>query len=344
MQQLPRSRGTATIALLPSHVASPTEFSIATSSKKVIIAALIGNSLIAVTKFIAAFMTGSSAMVSEGIHSVVDTGNQMLLLVGLRRAAKPADQRFPFGHGKEIYFWSFVVAIMIFGVGAGISIYEGISHLLHPVVITNPTINYVVLVLAMIFEGAAWYIAFAEFNKTKGDWGYVAAIQRGKDPTLFVVLFEDSAALLGLLVALLGVGLSQYTGQVYYDGIASIVIGVILGLTAAWLAYETQGLLIGESANAQVVSGIRELVRSFDEVQHVNEVLTMHMGPEFILLNVSVKFSDTATAVEMENAVAAMEHRIKADFPEVKRIFVEAAARRPSDLPGNAALAAATPD
>jgi len=299
----------------------------ASGSKKVIYAALVGNALIAVTKFIAASITGSSAMLSEGIHSVVDTGNQVLLLYGMRRAQLPADRRFPFGHGKEIYFWSFVVAILIFAVGSGISIYEGVRHILHPEPISNPLINYLVLGLAMIFEGAAWYFAFVEFRRVKGNWGYVEAVQRGKDPTLFVVLFEDSAAMLGLLVAAAGIGLAQLTGVPQFDGIASVVIGLILGATAIWLAYETKGLLIGESAGVRVVDGIRALVIARPEVDHLNEVLTMHMGPEFILLNLSVKFRDEFTAPDIEAAVRSMEKQIKGSYPEVKRIFIEAEAR-----------------
>ncbi len=304
----------------------------AAGSKKVIFAALIGNGLIAITKFIAASITGSSAMLSEGIHSVVDTGNQVLLLYGLKRARQPPDKRFPFGHGKEIYFWSFVVAILIFAVGSGISIYEGIHHVLHPVEITNPMINYVVLGLAMVFEGVAWSFAFIEFKKTKGQWGYFEAVRRGKDPTLFVVLFEDSAAMAGLIIAFAGVWLTQVTGIPYFDGIASILIGIILGGTAAWLAYETKGLLIGEAANDRVVNGIRELVMACDEIDHVNDVLTMHMGPEYILLNLAVKFKDERRANELEEVVKELERDIKAAFPMVKRIFVEAEQRR---LPKN---------
>lgn len=298
------------------------------SSKKVIYAALAGNSLIAVTKFFAAFMTGSSAMFSEGIHSLVDTGNQGLLLYGMRRAKLPPDSRFPFGHGKEIYFWSFVVAIMIFAVGAGVSIYEGIAHIINPSEIKNPMVNYIVLGLAIVFEGAAWAFAFKEFRKSKGQWGYIEAVQRGKDPTLFVVLFEDSAAMLGLVAALLGVWLSQATGIAEFDGIASVIIGLILGSTALWLAIETKGLLIGESANQKVVEGIRAIVQSFPEVNHVNEVLTMHMGPDFILLNLSVDFPDDLPASDMEIIIAKLDRQIKQAFPDVKRIFIEAEARR----------------
>ena len=297
------------------------------SSKKVIYAALVGNFLIALTKFMAFFVTKSSAMLSEGVHSVVDTSNQVLLLYGLRRAKKPADAQFPFGHGKEVYFWGIIVAIMIFTVGAGVSIYKGIHHLLHPVAIQNPTINYVVLAFALLFEGAAWYFALTEFTKAKGKWGYFEAVQRGKDPSIFVVLFEDSAAMLGILVAFLGIFLSQITGNPYYDGIASVVIGLILAGTAAWLAYETKGLLIGESADPGIVKGIKNIASAYSKIKHVNEVLTLHMGPDFILLNLSVDFADSLSAGDIEDTIARLDRQIKQAYPKIKRVFVEAEAR-----------------
>lgn len=298
------------------------------SNKKVIYAALVGNGLIAITKFIAGAMTNSSAMLSEAIHSVVDTGNQVLLLYGLKKAAKPADERFPFGHGKEIYFWSFIVAMLIFAVGAAVSIYKGVLHVIHPEPINSPMINYIVLILAMLFEGAAWYFAFKEFSKAKGKWGYYEAVRRGKDPTMFVVLFEDSAAMIGLIVAFLGVLLSTTTGIHQFDGIASIMIGLVLAGTAAWLAYETKSLLIGESANKHVIEGIRKIVREQPDVEKVNEVLTMHMGPEFILLNVSVEFRDDATTDRLESRIAKITTQIKQAYPFVKRVFIEAEAFR----------------
>lgn len=298
------------------------------SSKKVIYAALVGNGLIAVTKFIAATITGSSAMFSEGIHSVVDTGNQVLLLHGLRKAKKPADKRFPFGHGKEVYFWSFAVAILIFAVGSGVSLYEGIIHTIHPEPIRNPMVNYIVLGLALFFEGMAWYFAFREFTKTKGKRGYIEAVQKGKDPTMFVVLFEDSAAMLGIVVAFFGVLLSDLTGILHFDGIASIIIGLILGGTAIWLAYETKGLLIGESADNKVVEGIKEIIKCYDGVDHVNEVLTMHMGPNYILVNVSIDFRDDIPAGDLEIMISRLDQHIKHTFTNVKRVFIEAESRR----------------
>lgn len=293
------------------------------SSKKVIFAAMIGNGLIAITKFIAASITGSSAMLSEGVHSVVDTGNQVLLLYGLKQAKKPADTHYPFGHGKEIYFWSFVVAILIFALGAGISIYEGIRHLAHPNPLADPQINYIVLGLSMLFEGVAWFLAFKEFSRRKGKLSYLAAVSQGKDPSLFVVLFEDSAAMLGLFVAFLGIWLSQVTGIAAFDGAASIVIGLILAGTAIWLAYETKGLLIGESADTEVVEGIRSLAQSRTEILRVNEILTMHIGPEYILVNMSVEFLDAQRTTKIETSVANLENEIKERFPRVKRIFIE---------------------
>jgi cation diffusion facilitator family transporter len=293
-------------------------------SKKVIYAALIGNGLIAISKFVGSAMTGSSAMMSEGIHSVVDTGNQLLLLLGLRRAKKPADKNFPFGHGKEIYFWSFVVAIMIFAVGSGISIYEGIHGLMDPHPVSRPMINYIILSLAICFEGGAWYFAWKEFKKIKGDRGFLKEVRYSKDPTTFVVLFEDTAALLGLVVAMVGIWLGQVTGILIFDGIASILIGVILGLTATWLAYETKGLLIGESTEPQIVQGITDMAKSYEEITVVNETLTMHMGPEYILVNLSVDFDDSLNADSIEKATAKLAKEIKDTYPRVKRIFIEA--------------------
>ena len=306
----------------------------ASGSKKVIYAALIGNALIAVTKFGASVFTGSSAMLAEGIHSLVDTGNQGLLLYGLHRAKTPPDQQFPFGHGKEVYFWSFVVAILIFALGSGISLYEGVLHIVHPDPIENPMINYIVLGLALIFEGGAWFFAFKEFSEAKGKWSYMQAVQRGKDPTIFMVLFEDTAAVLGLIVAFVGIWLGQVTGIPYLDGVATVIIGLILGATAVWLAYETKGLLIGESANREVVQSIHQIAGEFSEIIYVNEVLTMHMGPEFILVNVSVDFQDGLPSEHVESTIAKIDHEIKEAHPRVKRIFIETEKRRRKILEG----------
>jgi cation diffusion facilitator family transporter len=293
------------------------------SSKKVIIAALLGNTLIALTKFIAAAITNSSAMLSEGIHSLVDTGNQILLLYGLKRAQKPADEMFPFGHGKEVYFWSFVVAILVFALGAGVSVYEGVLRLREPQPVANVYINYIVLGLALLFEGAAWFFALREFSKQKGKASYLQAVQRAKDPSTFVVLFEDSAAMLGLAVALVATLLGQVTGNLYFDGVASIIIGLILAATAVWLAYETKGLLIGERASGEVIEGIRAIVSAVADVKHVNEIATMHMGPDFVLANLSLDFIDNIPSQVVEHTITEITGQIKSQYPVVKRVFIE---------------------
>jgi cation diffusion facilitator family transporter len=293
-------------------------------SRTVIFAALIGNGFIAITKFIAASISGSSAMVSEGIHSLVDTGNQILLLLGLHRGTRKADPDHPFGYGKEVYFWSFVVAILIFAVGSGISIYEGIHHLQHPEPITNVAITYIVLGLAFVFEAVPWGIAVREFNRTRRGLSLFRAVRESKDPSTFVVLFEDSAALLGIVVAFAGIFLGQITGLVWLDGAASVTIGVILAITAWVLAVETKDLLIGESARPHVVTGLRQLAGETDGVMKVNEALTLHMGPHFILVNLSLDFRNTMSAADVEKATADISRRIKKEWPDVKRVFVEA--------------------
>jgi cation diffusion facilitator family transporter len=310
----------------------------ASSSRKAIYAALAGNCLIAVTKFVAALLTGSSAMMSEVIHSVVDTGNEILLLYGLRRSQLPADEDFPFGHGKEVYFWSFVVALLIFSAGAGFSIFKGLNQLIAPTPVKDMYVNYIVIGLAAVFEVGSSYVGFKEFAKTKGKWGYIQAVHRGKDPSILIVLLENSAAILSLITAFLGILLSHITGRLYFDGAASIIIGLILAGTAILLASETKGLLIGESANKEVVLGIREIAAGFKEISHVNEILTMHMGPDFILVIISVDFVDPIQADEIETTVARLDSTIKQAYPLVKRVFVEAEAWRAKDTGMQAGL------
>lgn len=300
----------------------------ATGSKKVIYAALAGNALIAVTKFFAAAYTGSSAMMSEGIHSLVDTGNQGLLLHGLKKARQPADEKHPFGYGAELYFWSFVVAILIFAVGSGISIYEGVQKILDPHPVTSPIVAYVVLGLAIVFEAGAWWIAYKEFSKVRGRQGLLQAVRDSKDPAVFTVLFEDTAAMLGLLVALTGLLAAQYLGLPWLDGAASVAIGVILAATAAFLAYETKGLLVGEAAAPEVVETIRAVVEATPTVSRLNEIRTLHRGPEDVLLALSIDFQDNLTVGKVEEAIYALEIAIKQRFPIVRRVFIEVQATR----------------
>ncbi len=294
------------------------------STNKAILAALVGNSLIAISKFVAATYTGSSAMFSEGVHSVVDTGNQVLLLYGLKRSKKPADKNHPFGYGKEMYFWSFVVSILIFGLGAGICFYEGIHKISSPEPVTNPIINYTVLALAIIIESWTCWVAASEFKKSKGDSGWFEAIHRSKDPALFTVLFEDTAALLGLLVALVALILSEYMNLPILDAIASIVISFILAVTAGFLAFECKGLLTGEGASDQVITGINQLISESSGISHTNEILTLHLGPQDILLNISLDFEDNLSSAQVEENISNLEAKIKMMFPEIRRVFIEA--------------------
>ena len=294
------------------------------SNKKVIYAALAGNLLIAIAKGIGASITGSSAMFSEAIHSFVDVGNQALLLYGLARAKRPADARHPFGYGREIYFWAFVVAILIFAVGSGVSIYEGVHKVQHPEPIRDAGISYVILAFAMIFEGAAWLVAYRAFSSTRGKRSLLAAVRASKDPSIFTVLLEDSAAMLGLLIAMIGIFLGDTLDMPILDGVASILIGFILAGAAILLAQETKALLIGESADPEIIEEIRQVLGAQSAIERVNEVLSMHQGPEDILVNVSVEFRDGLALGEVERHTSAIEREIKSRIPGAKRIFIEA--------------------
>lgn len=299
----------------------------ASGSKKVVIAALIGNGLISITKFAAAIYTGSSAMMSEGIHSLVDTGNQGLLLYGMGRAKRPADKKHPFGYGAEIYFWAFVVAIMIFAIGAGVSIYEGVEKVLHPHPVANPYVNYIVLIAAMCFEAVAWWVAFKEFRATKGSRGWIEAIRESKDPSLYTVLFEDTAAMLGLIIAFVGLVLAQITGAAWLDGAASIMIGVVLAGTAAILCIETKSLLVGEAASDDMIEAVRQIVEAEDGVIAMNEMRTLHRGPDDVLLAISVDFDNARTVHQLEETTYRLEIAIKKAHPSIKRLFIEAQSR-----------------
>ncbi len=297
------------------------------SSKKAIYAAIAGNLAISITKFVAAFLTGSSAMLSEGIHSLVDTGNGGLLLYGIRRSQRPADTEHAFGHGKELYFWTLMVAVLIFAIGGGVSIYEGVQHVLHAdEAMSNPTINYIVIGLSVLFEGLAWATAMKGFLKVKGEGSIWRNIRVGKDPTLFAVLFEDTAAILGLMVAALGIYLSHRLSIPELDGAASIVIGVILCVVAVLLLRESKGLLLGESAAPAVLESIRSLTLADHAVESVGRMLTMHLGPEEILLNLDLQFRAALAAEEVEWAVDRVERKIREAHPQVRHIFIEAEA------------------
>lgn len=296
---------------------------VAAGSTRVVIAALIGNAAIAAVKYAAAAASGSSAMFAEAVHSTVDTGNQILLLVGLQKAARPADARHPFGHGKEIYFWAFVVAVLLFGLGAGVSIYEGIIKLRNPHPLQNVRWSYLVIFIAMAFEAGAWLIAWREFSRIRGARPVLSALRQSNDPALFTVLFEDTAALIGLLVALVGVFCADRLGWLWADAVATLAIGGILFTAAVLLAIETKSLLIGEAADPNLVQAIIGLAGKASFVEGVNEVRTVHFGATDVLVNLSVDARDHLTAGEVEAGVSLLEDEIKARHPEVSRVFIE---------------------
>lgn len=288
----------------------------------VILAALAANLGIAVAKFIAAAITGSSSMLTEGVHSLVDSFNQGLLLYGQHRAKRPPDREHPFGYGRELYFWAFVVAILIFGLGAGVSVYEGWKHIAAPEHLGNPWINYAVLAVAFALEGTSWWIAMREFSQAKGATPWWQAVKESKDPAGFIVLFEDSAALAGLIVAGMGVWASHYFHDPRIDGAASIVIGVILAAVAILLAREAKGLLIGERANEEVIACVRAILDRQAAIVKVNHVRTVHTGPERIFVAISADFEDSLTMGEGETLIEAIEHELKAAIPMLSSIYI----------------------
>lgn len=292
-------------------------------SKTVIYAALAGNTAIALTKFVAAWFTGSSAMLSEGVHSLVDTGNGALLLYGLHRAARPADLTHPFGHGRELYFWSFIVALLVFALGAGVSLYEGLMHIIEPEPASDPVVAYVVLGLSMLFEGYSWRVALKEFRTAKGKLSYLAAVKQSKDPSVFTVLFEDTAALLGLAVAFLGIFGAHMLDIPELDGVASIGISLILATTAVFLARETKGLLMGEAALPEVQEEIRQIAERDTDVVRVNGVITIHIGPDQILAALSLEFRDEIAVPEVEACVSRIEAALRAARQDITGLFIK---------------------
>jgi len=294
------------------------------SRRTVVYAAIAANLAIAATKFAAAAVTRSSAMRSEAIHSLVDTGNGLLVLVGLRRSRKPADSDHPFGHGLELYFWSFLAAIFIFAVGGGMSLYEGIAHLRRPEPLGDPLWGYLVIGAAAIFEGISWAVALRGLRAAAKGRDLWTALRDSKDPSRFIVLFEDSAALTGLVVAAGGMALSHHFRNPRWDGAASIVIGLILMAVAIFLALDSRRLLIGETAHPRIVRSIRSIVESDPATVRTGDPLTMHLGPEGVLVNLDVQFRRGLSAGELEQAVDRLEDRIRRAHPEVERIFLEA--------------------
>jgi cation diffusion facilitator family transporter len=293
-----------------------------TTTTRTLVVALLANLGIAASKFVAAAITGSSAMLTEGVHSIVDSTNQLLLMWGRRAAKRPPDKYHPFGYGRELYFWSFVVAVLVFALGAGVSIYEGIIHIAHPEPAVSPVIAYGVLLVAFLLEGWSTLEAFADFKKAKGDLSWFRAVRRSKDPPAFIVLLENGAAMAGIIAAAIGLAASQLTGNPFYDGAASVVIGVILAFTAMLLAHESKGLLIGEAADPQLVKSLRELACEKSGVVGVGHVLTVHSSPDQITVMMNVDFRDDMLAGDVERIVSEVESDARERWPQVRRLFV----------------------
>jgi cation diffusion facilitator family transporter len=293
------------------------------SSRPAVYAALAGNVLVAATKTVAAVRTGSSAMLSEAVHSFVDTGNELLLLYGMHRAARRPDPDHPVGHGRELYFWSFIVALLVFALGAGVSLYEGVQHVRHPEPITDPRASYIVLGLAGLFEIGSWIVSARQFNAQRGSQGIYEAFRRSKDPPSFLVFFEDSAAVVGIAIAAAGTLAAVELRQPVYDGVASILIGLLLAGIAVLLAQESKSLLIGERADRRLADSVLRIAAAVDGVDHANGVLTFQLAPDQILIALSLEFRDDLLAPEIERAVVELERLIREAHPEVMTVFVK---------------------
>lgn len=295
-------------------------------SKKVIVAAMVGNGLIAVSKFVAGFVTGSGAMISEAVHSVADTSNQGLLLYGMRRSVRGATKLHPFGYAVERYFWPFLVAIVIFLLGGLFALYEGIHGLMNLHAHHeggSPIWNYIVLGAAIVFESGSFYVAIKEFRLLRGDKKTMTVIRETKDPTIPVVLLEDAAALIGLVIALVAVAMTHFTGWAGWDAIGSSLIGVLLCGVAVLLARETHSLLLGESAPTEVREAVLELVNADASVLEVSQLLSLHRGPDDVLLAMKIRFDQTLDLGTIEAAIDRIEETIRVAYPEMTRIFIE---------------------
>jgi cation diffusion facilitator family transporter len=291
--------------------------------RKVLIAGLVGNVLVAITKFGAAAVTHSVAMMSEAVHSTVDTSNELLLLYGAYRARRPPTAQHPLGYGRESYFWSFLVALLIFVVGAGVSLYQGVQHVLDPEPMQNPHVSYIVLLLSACFEAGSWWTAYKEFRRRKGARGYLQAAMETKDPSTVMVFFEDSAALVGIAIAFAGTAAAEYFDQPIFDGVASIAIGVLLTAMAAFLARENKQLLIGEGARPQLVNSVKEIASSEEGVAHFNGLLSFQIGPSEVVVALSLDFDPDLTVRDLQATVDRLESRIRKAHPEIILVLVK---------------------
>jgi cation diffusion facilitator family transporter len=294
---------------------------VASESRTAILAAVAGNLAIAATKFVAAALTGSSAMLSEAIHSVVDTGNGGLMLLGQRRSLKPPDAQHPFGHGRELYFWTLIVAVLVFAVGGGMSVYEGVTHIARPAPQENAAWSYGVLGVAAVFEGISWFFGWKAFSVERGRRSVIEAIHVSKDPTSFSVLLEDSAALLGLVLAFAGIFLGRTLGLPQLDGVASTVIGLLLCAVAALMAYESKGLLIGEGLDSEELKSLRALVEADPDVESVQHLYTVYQGAHEVLLAIELHFHNTLSALDVRRAVSRLKRKVKESHPDIVRVY-----------------------
>jgi len=297
-------------------------------SRTAVIAALIGNLCIAVTKGVAAAISGSSAMLSEAVHSLVDTGNEVLLLYGQHRSAKPPDAVHPYGYGRELYFWSFVVALLIFALGAGVSLYEGVIHILEPEPITKAWINFTVFGLSFLFEAVSWWFGWKSFNANRAGLGFWADFRASKDPTSFMVLFEDSAALVGIVIAAAATALSLWFKAPWIDGAGSILIGILLAVVAVLLARESKALLIGERASPDLSQAIKAIASAEPAVTRVISVTTSQLAPDQVIATIGIDIEDHLRVPEVEALIERLEAKIHAEHQEVYRIFIRPEAER----------------
>ena len=300
-------------------------------SKVPIYASIAANLAIATTKFVAAAISGSASMVAEGVHSLVDSADGVLLLIGRARSRRPADSSHPFGHGHELYFWSLMVAVLFFMLGGGISVYHGVMSLLHPAPLADPTWSYVVLGAATLFDGTSFVIAYRHFRRSAGERGFWAQLRASKDPSQFAVVLEDGADLVGIALAFLGVFLGHRLGMPRLDGAASVCIGLVLGSIAVILMHQTKTLLLGESADAEVLERIRGVIDGDRAVARTARVLTMHLGPHDILLTSSVQLVDGLSEEDSTRAIARIERGILAAVPDVRHICIDT--RAPAEVP-----------
>lgn len=311
------------------------------SSRTAIIAALVGNVLIAVTKGAAAAISGSSAMLSEAVHSFVDSGNELLLLYGQHRAKKPPDRTHPLGYGREIYFWAFVVALLIFALGAGVSIYEGIVHIRHPEPMQRPLINYAVYAASAVFEGISWWFGWKAFSGVMGTRGIFDTVKVTKDPTTFMVLFEDSAALIGIVIATVATFLALRYHKPWIDGVGSICIGLVLASVAVLLARESKALLIGERARPELSKAIQEMVRNEPGVVRVEGILTSQLSPDQVIATIGVELDDNLRTPDIEKLIGHLETELRKKHPDLFRVFVRP---HPKNYQGDAHLLDLKPD